>query len=86
MVSVHDNPSNASVDSRITLLKNSGIRQVASWIRNNKGSVRIIIPRYGESDFDVTVPTFLSQKQSETKISPKGTTKKGGMTSPVRKK
>ena len=86
MVSVHDNPSNASADSRITLLKNSGIRQVASWIRNNKGSVRIIIPRYEKSDFDVTVPTFLSQKPSGTKQGPRGTTKKGGTVSPVRKK
>ena len=86
MVSVHDDPSNASADSRITLLKNSGISQVASWIRNNKGSVRIIIPRYGKSDFDVTVPTFLSQKKSGTKTRPRGTTKKGGTTSPVKKK
>jgi len=86
MLSVHDNPSSASADSRITLLKNSGIRQIASWIRNNKGSVRIIIPRYGKSDFDVTVPTFLSQKQSGTKPRPRGTTKRGGATSPVRKK
>ncbi len=86
MVSVHDDPSSASADSRITVLKNSGIRQIASWIRNNKGSVRIIIPRYGKSDFDVTVPTFLSQKQSGTKPRPRGTTKKGGAKSSVRKK
>jgi hypothetical protein len=86
MVSVHDDPSSASADIRITVLKNSGISQVASWIRNNKGSVRIIIPRYGKSDFDVTVPTFLSQKKSGTKPRPRGITKKGGTKSPVRKK
>ncbi len=86
MVSVHDDPTSASADSRITILRNSGIRQVASWIRNNKGSVRIIIPRYGKSDFDVTVPTFLSQKQTETKSKPKTTTQKRGVKPPVRKK
>lgn len=86
MVSVHDNPSSATADSRITVLKNSGIRQVASWIRNNKGSVRIIIPRYAKSDFDVTVPTFLSQKQAGTKSRSKGTTQKKGVKTPVRKK
>lgn len=67
MVSVHDDLSSATADSRITVLKNSGIRQVTSWIRNNKGSVRIIIPRYAKSDFDVTIPTFLSQKSQDSK-------------------
>ena len=67
MLSVHDNLSSATADSRITVLRNSGIRQVASWIRNNKGSVRIIIPRYAKSDFDVTIPTFLSQKSQVSK-------------------
>ena len=86
MVSVHDDPTSASADSRITLLKNSGISQVASWIRNNKGSVRIIIPRYAKLDFDVTVPTFLSQKQAGTKSRSKGTTQKKGVKPPVRKK
>lgn len=86
MVSVADNPSSATADSRITVLRNSGIRQVASWIRNNKGSVRIIIPRYAKSDFDVTVPTYLSQKQAGTKSRLKGTTQKRGVKSPVRKK
>ena len=77
MVSVHDDPSSASADSRITVLRNSGIKQIASWIRNNKGSVRIIIPRYARSDFDVTVPTFLSQKSQESKqAKSKGTVKR----------
>ena len=86
MVSVHDDPTSASADSRITVLRNSGISQVASWIRNNKGCVRIIIPRYGKLDFDVTVPTFLSQKQAGTKSRPKGTTQKRGVKPSVRKK
>jgi hypothetical protein len=77
MVSVHDDPSSASADSRITVLRNSGIKQIASWIRNNKGSVRIIIPRYARSDFDVTIPTFLSQKSQESKhAKSKGTVKR----------
>lgn len=67
MVSVHDDLSSATADSRITVLRNSGISQVVSWIRNNKGSVRIIIPRYAKSDFDVTIPTFLSQKTQDSK-------------------
>lgn len=86
MVSVHDDPTSASADIRITLLRNGGIRPVASWIRNNKGSVRIIIPRYGQLDFDVTVPTFLSQKQTGTKSRPKATTQKRGVKTPARKK
>lgn len=74
MVSVADEPSRAIADSRITLLENSGIRQIASWIRNNKGSVRIIIPRYAKSDFDVTLPTFLSSKnQNRKQVKSKGT-------------
>ena len=86
MVSVADNPSSATADSRITVLKNSGIRQVASWIRNNKGSVRIIIPRYGKSDFDVTVPTFLSQKsQNNKQVKSKGTVQRNSPKKTVRK-
>ena len=67
MIRVHDDPSNARADSRINLLGSSAIKQIASWIRNNKGSVRIVIPRYAKSDFDVTVPTFLSQKSQESR-------------------
>lgn len=86
MVSVHDDPSSASADSRITLLKNSGISKVASWIRNNKGSVRIIIPRYGKSDFDITIPTFLSQKSKNNKqAKSKGTIQKKSATKTARK-
>ena len=86
MISVHDDPSNASADSRITFLKNSGIRQIASWIRNNKGSVRIVIPRYAKSDFDVTVPTFLSQKSQESKqAKSKGTVQRKSTKKTVKK-
>lgn len=67
MIRVHDDPTNARADSRINLLGSSAIKQIASWIRNNKGSVRIVIPRYAKSDFDVTVPTFLSQKSQESR-------------------
>jgi len=86
MISVHDDPSSASADSRITVLKNSGIKQIASWIRNNKGSVRIIIPRYARSDFDVTVPTFLSQKSQESKhAKSKGTVQRKNTKKTVKK-
>lgn len=49
-------------------LNSSIVSKVVSWIRNNKGSVRIIIPRYRDTDFDITVPTFSSQKQQRSKI------------------
>lgn len=48
-------------------LKSSGLSKVISWIRYKRGSVRIILPRFGDSDFDITVPTFLSQRQSKGK-------------------
>ena len=86
MVSVHDDLSSATADSRITVLKNSGIIKVVSWIRNNKGSVRIIIPRYAKSDFDVTIPTFLSQKSQVSKqAKSKGTVQRKSPKKPVRK-
>ena len=86
MVSVGDNPSSATADSRITVLRNSGIRQVASWIRNNKGSVRIIIPRYAKLDFDVTIPTFLSQKsQGGKQAKSKGTVQRKRSNKQVKK-
>ena len=53
------------------------IKKVLSWIRNNKGSIRFIIPKYGGTDFDVKLPTLLSQKQAEFKAKPKGTAPKG---------
>jgi hypothetical protein len=49
------------------------IKKILSWIRNNKGSIRFIIPKYGGTDFDVKLPTLLSQKQAESKAKPKGT-------------
>ena len=52
------------------------IKKVLSWIRNNKGSVRFLIPKYGGTDFDVKLPTLLSQKQAESKAKPKGTATK----------
>ena len=52
------------------------IKKVISWIRNNKGSIRFIIPKYGGIDFDVKLPTLFSQKQVESKTKPKGTAPK----------
>ena len=52
------------------------IRKVTSWIRDSKGSVRFIIPRYGSTDFDIKVPTLVSNKQVGTKSRTKGTTQK----------
>lgn len=83
MVSVSkENPDIAYADCSRSALKNSsGISKVASWVRNSKGSVRIILPRYGKTDFDVTLPTFLSQKvpnsgQSKSKGTQKKSTKR----------
>ena len=86
MLSVHDDLSSATADSRITVLRNSGIRQIVSWIRNNKGSVRVIIPRYAKSDFDVTIPTFLSQKSQDSKHGKsKGTVQRKRSNKPIKK-
>lgn len=52
------------------------IKKVLSWIRNNKGSIRFIIPQYGGTDFDVKLPTIVSQEQAESRARPKGTTQK----------
>ena len=77
-----ENPDFAIADCSRSALKNSsGISKVASWVRNSKGSVRIILPRYGKTDFDVTLPTFLSQKvpnsgQSKSKGTQKKSTKR----------
>lgn len=62
------------------------IRKVISWIRDSKGSVRFIIPKYGSTDFDVKVPTLLSPKQAEKKSRPKGATQRSGTKPLVRKK
>lgn len=64
----------------------AAIRKVISWIRDSKGSVRFIIPKYGATDFDVKVPTLLSQKQAGTKLKSKGTTQRKGTKTTVRKK
>ena len=86
MIRVHDDPANARADSRINLLGSSAIKQIASWIRNNKGSVRIVIPRYAKSDFDVTVPTFLSQKSQESRqAKSKGTVQRKSTKKTVKK-
>ena len=79
MVSVSkESPEFAVADySRSELKNSSGISKVASWVRNSKGSVRIILQRYGKTDFDVTLPTFLSQKvPSSGQSNSKGTQKK----------
>ena len=72
----------------LRILKNSyGVSKVATWIRYNKGSVRIIIPRYRKTDFDVTLPTMLSHKEpSSGQVKPKGASQKKGAKRSVRKK
>ncbi len=62
------------------------IKKVLNWIRNNKGNVRFIIPKYGGTDFDIKLPTLLSQKLAESRAKSKGTTQKRGTKIPVRKK
>lgn len=66
MISVsEESPDVAVADCSRSLLKNSGcIRKVASWVRNSKGSVRFIIPRYGNTDFDITLPTMQPHKET----------------------
>jgi hypothetical protein len=65
----------------------AGLKKIAFWIRYYKGSVRIIIPRYGKTDFDVTLPTFLSQiKPSNEQSKPKGTPQKKSTKKPIRRK
>ncbi len=64
----------------------TNILNVVSWIRDNKGSLRLIIPRYGKTDFDVTLPTFLSQKVPNSgQSNSKGTQKKSAKR-PTRRK
>lgn len=75
-----DSPSYAQAFFN-TDLGNEGsgaIKKVISWIRYSKGSVRFIIPQYDGTDFDVKVPTLLSQKLSETKSRPKRSYSKKG--------
>lgn len=55
----------------------SGTKKVISWIRNNKGSVRIVIPKYCDSDFDVKVPTFQSQILATKSKTNRATQRKG---------
>lgn len=62
------------------------IKKVLSWIRNNKGSIRFIIPKYGGTDFDVKLPTIISQEQTGTKSKSQRTTQKKGSKLPARKK
>ena len=88
MATVNDeNPAQAFARSDNQFLKNtSGIRKVVSWIQNNKGSVRIVFPRYGQSDFDVTIPTYLSQKTNKkTQVKQKRNTQRSGAKTNVRK-
>lgn len=59
--------------------------KVASWIRNQKGSVRIVIPRYGDVAFDVKVPTVLSQKVPSSTNKPQ-TRSSSGTKRPVRRR
>lgn len=89
MISVsEESPYFAIADCSRSLLKNSSkISNVASWIRNNKGSVRFVIPRYGKTDFDVTLPTMQSHKESSNgQVKSKNTSPNKGAKRPVRKK
>ncbi len=88
MVSVSkESPRFAIADySRSALNNSSGISKVASWIRNSKGSVRIILPRYAKTDFDVTLPTFLSQKEPNSGQSNSKSTQKKSPKKPIRRK
>ena len=88
MATVNDeNPRQAFARRDNQFLKNtSGIIKAVSWIQNNKGSLRIIFPRYGESDFDVTIPTYLSQKiNNSNRAKSKRSPQRGGTSKPVRK-
>ena len=62
------------------------VKKVVSWIRNNKGSVRFIFPKYGDVDFDVKLPTLLSQERTGTRSKPKGTVQKKGTKPSARRK
>lgn len=83
-----DSPSYAQAhfDTDLGYEGSGAIRKVISWIRDSKGSVRFIIPQYGGTDFDVKVPTLLSQKQAEKKSRPKGATQRSETKPTVRKK
>lgn len=83
-----DSPSfvQAYFNTDLSYEGSGAIKKVLSWIRNKKGSVRFIIPLYGGTDFDVKLPTFLSQEQKGTKSKPKGTTQNKGAKIPARKK
>lgn len=73
MMSILDEENSIAVaDGSLTSLDKIGVREVVFWIRNKRGKVRVRIPRSEGPDFDMTVPTFLSQssqrgKQSKTK-------------------
>ena len=82
-----ESPDYASASASFSSLGNvEGIRKVAAWIRNSKGSIRIIIPRYGKTDFDVTLPTFLSQKVPNSGLSNTKGTQKKSTKRPTRRK
>lgn len=87
MATVDDeSPSQAYARSNNQFLKNiSGIWKAVSWIQNNRGCVRIVFPRYGELDFDVTIPTYLSQKTQKSKQTNKGTLQKKNTNKPVKR-
>lgn len=61
MAIVDEVNSIAIADGHYTSIDKSGLSTVLSWLRSKRGSLRVIIPRYNEPDFDVTVPTLLSQ-------------------------
>ena len=59
--------------------------KIATWIRNQKGSVRIVIPRFGDSSFDVKIPTIPSQKlPSQTTNKPTTNRKLATAKKPIR--
>ena len=87
MISVSsESPNFAIADCSRSQLKNSSsISKVASWVRNSKGSVRFVIPRYGKTDFDVTLPTMQSHKEP-SQAKPKGASQSKNTKRPIRRK
>ena len=83
-----DSPSYAEAYFNTALgYEGSGaIRKIISWIRDSKGSVRFVFPKYGGSDFDIKVPTLVSNKQVSTKSRSKGTTQKRATKPQAKKK
>lgn len=86
MSTSEESPDFAIANSSFGALGNvTGIKKIANWIRNNKGSIRIIIPRYGKTDFDVTLPTMQSHKEPSP-AKKKGTSQNKNTKRPIKRK